>query len=111
MSWLSLLLSLIYYIIMGVIIYIITDRYNYIVNVIIFAVLTTILVIFTSTGITFGGIILQFIANAILGLVVIGVGQSIRDGFEYDTIIGYIIIIGITHAIATAMLNGIISLF
>lgn len=111
MGLLGLLVSLIYYIIMGVVIYIITDRFPYIVNVIIYAGIITLLVIFTSTGVTFGGIILQFIVNAILGLIVIGVGQSIRDGFEYDTIVGYIIIVGITYAIANALLEGIILLF
>lgn len=111
MAWLGFLIEIMFYIIMGIIIYIITDKFNYITNVIIYAVATTLLVIFTASGVTFGGIILQLILNGILGLIVIGIAQSIRDGFEYDTIIGYIIVVGITHALATALVGWIVSLF
>lgn len=111
MGWLSLLFTFLFYIIMGVIIYIITDKYSYIVNVSVYAVITTIIVIFSLPEITFGSIVLQLIFNIIVGLIVIGVAQSIRDGFEYDTIIGYLIIVGIVHTVATAIVRGIISLF
>ena len=104
------LFEILLYIILGIVIYIITDKFSYIVNVVIYAVMMTVILLFVSK-MTFGIFMLQLICNIIIGLIVIGIAQKLRDGFDYDTIIGFIIIVSITQMIVTEICRGIISLF
>ncbi len=105
------LFSILYFIIIGVVLYIITDKYGYLTNVIIYLVIKILPTFFLLSEITFGVFMLNIIINLLISLIVVYVAQSSRENFEYDTIVWFIIVITITQIIASAVITKIFSLF
>ena len=111
MSYLSGLIGILIAIIMGIVLYVITDKYTYITNVIIYTIIRFIPILFLLKDITFVMAIGQLIQLAIIGIIVVGIAQYFREGFDYDTIVWYILIITIAQSITGTIVSTIIGLF
>ena len=111
MSYLSGLIGILVAIIMGFVLYVITDRYTYITNVIIYTIIRFIPILFLLKDITFAMAIGQLIQLVIIGIIVVGIAQYFREGFDYDTIVWYILIITIAQSITATIVSAIIGLF
>ena len=105
------LVFILYSIVIGVILYVITDKYNYMTNVVIYAIVRTILPIILMSPKNFGTIMLLLLTYAISGLVVVAVGQKIRENFDYDTILYYIFIVAVIEIVMILITRGLLSLF
>lgn len=104
------IISLLYLIIVFAIIYSTIEKYGYITNIFIYAFLRTIVPFIFMENKSFS-ILLIFILYLISGAIVMLVAKIIRDGFEYDTIVLYIIAITVIETIVLFILKAFINLF
>ena len=102
------LFSILYSIIIGVILYIITDKYGYIINVIIYGAIRIISTFFALSEITIGVFIMFVIVQLLISIVVVYIAQALRGNFEYDTIIWYIAIVRVAQIIASKLISAIV---
>ena len=104
------LLNFLNVIFIGLIVFAVTNRYTYIVDVIAYAISKTIIPILTALfvkgiinihvyNVTFGSVLISLILNFFIGLIVIKIIEKIVDSFDSDTMVGFIIVFGIVDMI------------
>lgn len=121
----SSLLSILNAIFIGIVIYWATNRFTYIMNVIVYAVARSIIPILTTLifagmiglsievgmGAILGSMLIMCIPNFILGLAVIKIIEKIVDWFSSDTIIYFIVSFTIIDSILSGLLVAFLGLF
>lgn len=108
-------------ILVGAIVFWVTDRYTYLIDVIAYTLAKTFIPILTSfifgsilgidVSIGIGTILILLILYFILGLIVIKIIERIAAYYSSDTIIIFIIIFAIIDSIASWLFSLLISLF
>ena len=114
------LLNYLNIIFIGIVIFWANNRFYYLMNVIIYAIVKTFIPIITSLifgsllGINItlgiGTIFLLFILYFILGLIVIKIVEKVTNYFDSDTILYFIIVFAIIDSIVTWLFSLIINL-
>lgn len=94
-TWIGMLLG----VIRGIILYVITDKFSYWINWIIYILIK--IIPFLLLGGEIGAImsLSWIIKTLITNSIVIYVAQRIRESFEYETIVTYILIISLLEGI------------
>ncbi|MBR5227035.1 MAG: hypothetical protein IKV94_00120 [Clostridia bacterium] len=108
---LNWLIQIIVYIIFGVILYVISDKFGYFVNVAILAILRIVLLLLVSEGMPGSVIFLSIISNIIISFIIVLVAMWFRSGFDYDTIVYYILIVSVASILASLLVDGFMSIF
>ena len=115
------LLNYLNVVLIGAVVFYTTNKYNYIIDVIAYALAKTIIPMITylifgsligaKLQVSVGTVFILFLVYFIIGLLIIRIMEKIVDAFNSDTIVNFIFIFGIIDTVVFWLISLLINIF